>query len=121
MFLLLGFIGMAIVLTNIHYDTKMRQAVKGSHERFVLATKRRIFSWAANLSFVVLGIGGFYNGYWFTGVVNTAGAIFFTYLELKRDEDDWFNGRWKKIKRGVKKYVESLSAGTSGAVSPAGA
>jgi hypothetical protein len=28
--------------------------------------------------------------------------------ERKKDEDNWFNGRWTKIKNGLKNYAQSL-------------
>ena len=100
---------------------KARNAVKGSHPRYVFLTMRRIASWAYIFSLFALAAVFFLrNDFFFTGF-----ELFIAYLsiktELKRDDDDWFTGRWKKIKAGLKTFAKSLVPKPMGGLSPVGA
>lgn len=83
------------------------RAVKGSRERYVWLTVRRIASWSTIAFIFMYGIVDIITqSYAFAGIqffIGTFSAI----QELKRkDDDDWFNGRWKKIKAGAKKLAK---------------
>jgi len=112
---------MLVAILEFRWSSRARRAVKGSHERYVLLTKRRVASWAYISTLVALALVFILReSYVVAGL-----EILFAYLsiktELKRDDDDWFNGRWKKIKAGLKTFAKSLVPKPMGGLSPVGA
>lgn len=95
-----------VILAETGVSLRARRAVRGSRERYVALTQRRILSWTVNVGFAVQGVFGVINGESFA-FVSLLFAIYLSYMELKnhKDDDDWFNGRLKKIWKGAKKRV----------------
>ncbi|RKR74401.1 hypothetical protein [Frondihabitans australicus] len=93
-----------LILAETVISVRARQAVKGSRQRYVLLTQRRILSWTVNIGFAVQGVIGLVIGQPFS-VISLLFAVYLSWTEIKnhKDDDDWFNGRMKKIWKGVKK------------------
>lgn len=91
-----------LILLETGISLRARRAVRGSRERYVALTQRRIVSWTVNLGFAAQGVVGMLIGQQFSSI-SLLFAIWLSYNEIKnhRDDDDWFNGRMKKILRGV--------------------
>jgi hypothetical protein len=107
-----------LILLETGISLRARRAVKGSHERYVALTQRRIVSWTVNLGFAAQGIVGLLIGQQFSGL-SLLFAIWLSYNEIKnhKDDDDWFNGRMKKIGKGIvrglkKAFTPPVSAPT---------
>ncbi|GAA4684967.1 hypothetical protein [Frondihabitans cladoniiphilus] len=99
----------ALILAETGVSLRARQAVKGSRERYVALTQRRILSWAVTIGFVVQGVLGLATGSTWGGF-NLLFALYLAYVEIKnhKDDDDWFKGRGKKIWKGVKSGLAKL-------------
>lgn len=119
--LFVSFLSITIVTCQINLDIQTKRAVKGSHQRYVLATARRIVTWAQNLTFIVLAILSFNLGFYISVFLNLFAALYFTMLELKNDDDDWFTGRWGKLKKGIKNYVSKLHVSSTTVAAPSAA
>ncbi|ARC56667.1 hypothetical protein AS850_06215 [Frondihabitans sp. 762G35] len=94
----------AVILLETIVSMRARQAVLGSRERYVLLTQRRILSWTVNVGFAIQGVIGLVTGQ-SLATLSLAFAVYLSWVEVKNhsDDDDWFNGRMKKIGRGLKK------------------
>lgn len=110
--LMLTIISIATVLAIICewiLSQKMRSAVKGSHERYVLATKRRIAAWVQNSLLIVLGLFCLTQDLYFSAALNFIVGYLSIRGERNNDEDDWFTGRGKKIKTAVRDYRKAFA------------
>ena len=99
--------GLIVVETMV--TVRARQAVRGTHQRYVALTQRRIVSWLVIIGFAVQGVLGlFETNTW--GALNLAFAAYLAYAEIKnhKDDDDWFKGRRKKIWKSVKTGLKRL-------------
>jgi hypothetical protein len=94
----------AVIVLETSVNVRARMAVRGSHQRYVLLTWRRILSWTVNVGFAAQGIIGLATEQPFA-LISVLFALYLTYMEIKnhKDDDDWFNGRMKKVWKGVKK------------------
>ncbi|AMM22924.1 hypothetical protein AX769_22600 (plasmid) [Frondihabitans sp. PAMC 28766] len=95
---------LAVIVFETVINMRVRQAVRGSRQRYLLMTQRRILSWTVNVGFLLQGIIGFFLGQPLA-VVSVIFGVCLAYLEIKnhKDDDDWFNGRMKKIWKSVRK------------------
>lgn len=119
--ILAAFSLLAIGLETV-WDIQRAKAVVGSHERYVLATKRKIAFWAMIASFTITVAFCIMNAWYLAAAINMWTLINSINRERRRkDDDDWFNGRWKKIKAGAKKLVQSLAPSPAPSFSGAGA
>ncbi|AMM20657.1 hypothetical protein AX769_11530 [Frondihabitans sp. PAMC 28766] len=93
-----------VILVETFVSLRARRAVRGSRERYVALTQRRILSWIVNIGFAAQGIVGLVIGQPLS-LLSLVFAVYLSYQEIKnhKDDDDWFNGRMKKIWKGVKK------------------
>jgi hypothetical protein len=114
----LAFISM---FAEMFWKLAMRRAVKGSHERYVLSTKRRIAAWATIVALVMIGVISIGMQFYFAAPLNFFVAYLNIKTELADDEDDWFNGRWKKLKAGAKSRLKSLAVKPQLGLNPSGA
>ena len=101
---------LVVILAETGISVKARRAVRGSHQRYVLLTQRRILSWTVNVGFAVQGIVGLLSGESFSAL-SLLFAVWLSWTEFKnhKDDDDWFNGRGKKIWKGVKKRLAAAA------------
>lgn len=98
----------AAIFAEMILGARGRAAVPGSHQRFVALSFRRIASWSVIALFALEGVlalisGNSTDGIW--GLIDIAAAVWLAASELRnhRDDDDWFNGRGKKILTGIRK------------------
>lgn len=99
----------AAILAETMVSVRASKAVRGSRERYVALTQRRLLSWAVIVGFAVSGIVGGLAGEPFS-YLSLLMAAYLLSQELKNhgDDDDWFKGRKKKIWGGVKKRLKAL-------------
>jgi hypothetical protein len=98
---------LGLIIAELIFSVQSRTAVVGSRQRYVALSLRRISSWAVNLAFVAEGLvnvatGQPANALWYL-VFGVGGVI----LELSshRNDDDWFNGRGTKIRKGIRRML----------------
>lgn len=104
-----------LIFASLYLDDKTKKAVKGSLERYRLSTTRKIVEYTLiGLQLIIAVALAFFSDYFWAGLVLASGMLNL-WLERNRrdDDDDWFNGRWKKIKNGVKKRLTSTSTKTA--------
>jgi hypothetical protein len=104
---------LAVIVAEIVIDRRRVSAVKGTHQRYVYSTIRRILGWAVVGFIAAIVVTCFAVDHFYTsGVFNGFMLYWIVKWELRRngDDDDWFNGRWKKIKNGVKSGLKKLAA-----------
>lgn len=96
----------AVILAETALTARLRRTVKGSRERYVALTQRRILSWAVVVGFAAQGVVGLLDGQQLS-VLSLAMSVYLAYQEITnhKDDDDWFKGRRKKIWAGVKKRL----------------
>jgi hypothetical protein len=105
---------LAILLSLVYVPVSYikGQSVKGSHSRYVLSTIRIVFSYV-----VMAAFGGACAAFLAEGnlllALYTAGPLAILVMseiteQENIDDDNWFNGRWNKIKNGVKNFVASV-------------
>jgi len=104
-----GFVAMLFIFGYFVTAIKVRSAVSGSLQKFNLLTLRRISAYGIiGIHFLrvtlYVAMGGLF---YTTAALNLAAAFYFLYIEKKyhKDDDDWFKGRSKKIKDGLKKRL----------------
>jgi hypothetical protein len=98
---------LGLIIAELFFGVQGRAAVVGSRQRYVALSLRRISSWAVNLAFVSEGLiavatNQTANALWYL-LIGIGGVV----LELRthRNDDDWFNGRGTKIKKGIRKML----------------
>jgi hypothetical protein len=98
---------LGLILLEVFFQVRALTAVVGSRQRYVSLSLRRLTSWAINLAFVAEGLVFLVTNQAAQAVWYLAFGIFGIFLELRghRNDDDWFNGRGKKIKQGIRRLV----------------
>lgn len=98
---------LGLVAIELFFQVRASTAVVGSHQRYVSLSIRRLASWAINLTFIAealafLAANDLAEALWYL-----AFGIFGIFFELRahRNDDDWFNGRGKKIRNGLRRLV----------------
>jgi hypothetical protein len=98
---------LGLIVAELVFSVRARAAVVGSRQRYVALSLRRVASWAVNLAFVAEGLLALTTGQpayalWYL-VFGVGGLI----LELRthNNDDDWFNGRGRKIRRGIRRML----------------
>jgi hypothetical protein len=100
-----GFILLMLLLSEMYLQYKRNWSVKGSHQRYMLSTWRLIIGWSSVFLAIICAAFNLSNGNTFIGIMQL--IIFFFNLihemfESNKDEDNWFNGRGKKIWNNIK-------------------
>jgi hypothetical protein len=96
-----------LIFLEVLFQARARTAVVGSRQRYVALSARRIASWLVNVGFIVQGV------IYLAAAEQGAGWVSITigglsiFLEVRNhgDDDDWFNGRGAKIRRGIRKLM----------------
>jgi hypothetical protein len=98
---------LGLIIAELFASVRARSAVVGSRQRYVALSLRRVASWAVSLAFIAeglisLAIGDGAYAVWY--LVFGIGGL---YLEIRmhKDDDDWFNGRGTKIKKGIRRML----------------
>jgi hypothetical protein len=104
-----SYLGIIFLAGYLITSVKARGAVSGSLQRFNLLTVRRISAYGViGVSFLRVIVYTAVDGMFYTSaIINLFVALYFLHLERKyhKDDDDWFKGRGKKIKDGLKKRL----------------
>jgi hypothetical protein len=103
----INMVTIAAIFAEMFLNVRGRAAVPGSHERFVALSFRRIASWCVIVLFALQGVlalstGNSTDSVW--GLIDIGVAIWLARSELRNhhNDDDWFNGRGKKILTGIR-------------------
>lgn len=101
---------LALVLIEVAIWIRLQKAVKGSHQRYILATWRVIFGWSIGIFAFILFFVNMAQGQSFIAAIDLIIVVQRILYEKKyKDEDDnWFNGRGKKIWKSIKTTVSSF-------------
>jgi hypothetical protein len=91
------------ILFEMYARVRALRAVRGSFPRYKWMTIRRITSWGVIIGFFLQGLVYVSNGLYEGAGISVIVGMWSLWSELKyhHDDDDWFNGRWKKIKSGI--------------------
>jgi hypothetical protein len=109
---------LATILAGSVVNSQRYKYAKGTHQRYVYATWRIILNYATIVLFIIsAGIALNMSDYFvlIADVFIITMSIFLHYLEKRIDDDNWFNGRWNKIKNGIKNLSQSLQRKTAAA------
>jgi hypothetical protein len=98
---------LGLIVVELFFQFRASAAVVGSRQRYISLSLRRVFSWAINLAFIAEGLVAVATNDATTALWYLVFGIFGIFLELRahRNDDDWFNGRGKKIRDGVRRLV----------------
>jgi hypothetical protein len=96
-----------LILGLIVIEVRASTAVVGSRQRYVSLSLRRLTNWAINLAFIADGILFLVTNQVSEALWYLVLGIFGIVLELRahHNDDDWFNGRGKKIKAGLRRLM----------------
>ena len=98
---------LGLIVIELFFQFRASAAVVGSRQRYISLSLRRIASWAINLAFIAEGLIGVATNDANTALWYLVFGIFGIFLELRthRNDDDWFNGRGKKIRSGLRRLA----------------
>jgi hypothetical protein len=98
---------LGLIILEFFFAIQARSAVAGTRQRYVALSLRRVTSWAVNLAFIAEGLIAVSSNQ----TANAAWYLLFgiggLYLEVRmhKNDDDWFNGRGTKIKKGIRRML----------------
>jgi hypothetical protein len=115
-YLIIGLIALEMI-----FQFRARLAVVGSHQRYVMLSLRRVSSWLVNIAFLGEGVLQLAIGQPGSALWDIGFGVLCIWVEIRghRNDDDWFNGRGTKIKRGVKKFLTTPVRTPASAPAPA--
>jgi hypothetical protein len=98
---------LGLIIAELFASTRARMAVVGSRQRFIALSLRRVASWAVSIAFIVEGLVSLASGdlgyaAWY--LVFGVGGLYFE-IRMHGNDDDWFNGRGTKIKKGIRRML----------------
>jgi hypothetical protein len=98
---------LGLIAIEMYFQVRTRSAVVGSRERHVSLSLRRLASWAVNLAFIAEGFIFLAANQVSEALWYLAFGIFGIFRELRghQNDDDWFNGRGKKVKAGLRRLM----------------
>jgi hypothetical protein len=104
---MLSYLVIGLILVEVVLQVSARTAVAGTRQRYVLMSFRRICSWLVNFAFIAQGLLELVAGQPATALWNIVFGSLCIFIEIRshKNDDDWFNGRGTKIKRGIKKLL----------------
>ena len=96
-----------LIFVELFFQVRASAAVVGSRQRYVSLSLRRVASWAINLGFIVEGLIDLASNQAASALWYLVFGIFGVFLELRthHNDDDWFNGRGKKIRSGLRRRL----------------
>jgi hypothetical protein len=100
---------LALIVAELFLQVQARSAVVGSRQRYVSLSLRRVASWLINVSFIIEGLLSLAGSQWGSALWYLIFGIGGVFLEVTthRNDDDWFNGRGTKIKRGIRRMLSA--------------
>jgi hypothetical protein len=106
---------LGLIFVELYFQAQANSAVVGSRQRYVALSLRRVTSWLVDLAFIADGLLWLVGGdqtlaLWYISV-----GIFSIILEVRahKNDDDWFNGRGTKIKKGIQRMLAAPRQRTS--------
>jgi hypothetical protein len=104
---IMTYVILVLIVAELFLQVQARSAVVGSRERYVSLSLRRVASWLINLSFITEGLLSVATGQWASALWYLVFGVGGIVLEVTthRNDDDWFNGRGKKIRRGIRRML----------------
>jgi hypothetical protein len=104
---MMNYLVIGLIVVEVFLQFRARSAVVGSRQRYVALSLRRIASWLVNFAFIGEGLIELQAGQQVFALWDILFGMLCIYLELRthRNDDDWFNGRGTKIKRGIRRML----------------
>jgi hypothetical protein len=98
---------LSLIVIELFFQVRARTAVVGSRQRYVSLSLRRLTNWAINLAFIAEGVVSLASNQTSDALWYLVFGIFGIFFEVRmhHDDDDWFNGRGKKIKSGLRRLM----------------
>ncbi len=98
---------LGLIIVELFFGVQGRSAVAGSRQRYVALSLRRIASWAVNVAFIAEGLLAVASNQAGNALLYLVVGICGMWLEIRmhKNDDDWFNGRGTKIKRGIRRML----------------
>ena len=98
---------LGLILLELFLQFHAASAVVGSRQRYVAMSLRRVTSWLVDLAFIADGVIALITGDQAIALWYIIVGVFGVVLELRthKDDDDWFNGRGAKIKKGIRRML----------------
>ena len=98
---------LGLIVVELFFQVRANAAVVGSRQRYVSLSLRRVASWAINLAFIAEGFIDLASNQPASALWYIVLGIFGVFLELRahHNDDDWFNGRGRKIKLGLRRLL----------------
>jgi hypothetical protein len=108
---IVNYLIISLILVEVFVQVRARSAVVGSRQRYVALSFRRVLSWLVNAAFVGQGLIELSTNQQTGGWTNIIVGLLCSFLELRNhnNDDDWFNGRGAKIRRGIRKLLTAPS------------
>jgi hypothetical protein len=106
--IILPYIVIVGIIGHMVVQNMRDRSVKGSHQRYMYSTVRIIVHYSTIVLSFVNAISSILRQDWataFAAFAVCAICAFNENMSRKNDDDNWFNGRWNKIKNGVKNFV----------------
>lgn len=98
------YLELAIAVVCLLVQRRAFKHVRGTRQRYVWLTWRRILAYIVIALALFVALGGAVTGNFIVTVGQTFVGCVWTWTERKRhgDDDDWFNGRWGRIRGWVR-------------------
>jgi hypothetical protein len=103
---------LSLIIAEVFAGMQARSAVAGSRQRYVALSLRRVTSWAISLAFITEGLIDLLTNqtaYALWYLIFGAGGLYLE-IRLHKNDDDWFNGRGTKIKKGIRSILTAPRA-----------
>jgi len=112
MSLLITTLAIVFMVAESYIRTQRRNAVKGSHQRYVYASLRIIFNYLVIAFSFACAVMAVMDGRVMSIITGSLVCVLAVSEEvwehMNGDDDNWFKGRWIKIKNGVKSFASSV-------------
>jgi hypothetical protein len=111
MSLLITTFAIVFMVAESYIRTQRRNAVKGSHQRYVYASLRIIFNYLVIAFSFACAVMAVMDGRVVSIITGSLVCVLAVAEEvwehMNGDDDSWFTGRWTKIKNGMKNLASS--------------
>lgn len=111
-----GFTLAQLLFLNLLTEFWLGAYVRGSRQRYIVATIRRAIGWNWVVNPIVNSIHVVMSGesrLWL--IIYVVGLVIGTWMArivYSDDEDDWFSGKWTRLKKRLSDAVSSLTPST---------
>jgi hypothetical protein len=98
---------LGLIAVELFFQVRARTAVVGSRQRYVSLSLRRLTSWVINLAFIAEGLIFLSTNQMSEAIWYVVLGAFGIFLELRghKNDDDWFNGRGRKIRAALRRLA----------------